>query len=115
MRLTPISLTGSGVAERAHSQLAAALHLAPLALEANTKNRRQARALRSRFVECQYRIPTRRCYKTSEECIHVLTQLSGLFDSETATFQKAMQAMGLKLGKVGLCWLRIVFRSSGCN
>ncbi len=56
-----------------------------------------------------------RCHKTFDECIHVLTQGSGLFDTEQVTFRKAMQAMGLKLGKVGLCWLRIVFRSSGCN
>ena len=44
-----------------------------------------------------------RCHKTYQECIHVLTQGSALFDSETATFEKAKEAMGLKLGQVGLC------------
>ena len=44
-----------------------------------------------------------RCHKTYQECIHLLTQGSSLFDSETANFAKATEAMGLKLGQAGMC------------
>ncbi len=44
-----------------------------------------------------------RCHKTYQECIHLMTQGSSLFDSETANFAKATEAMGLKLGQAGMC------------
>ncbi len=44
-----------------------------------------------------------RCHKTYQECIHLMTQGSALFDSETGNFAKATEAMGLNLGQVGMC------------